>query len=227
MQYCDTSKVTIERTTKDVVYNMVVNKHYAGRWTGSTDVFGIYYESGEHSFFDEMEKKLIGVIVYGYTVARNGVKSISETLENKEVLELKRLWVEDGYGSNIESYVIAQSLKRIKNDKPEVKVIISYADPCENHTGIIYKATNWKYQGTKVSNPGNMYQYSFDGEKWLSPRALQSKIGACGLKDVLKVYPDIQYKLIEQKHRYLYFVCNRREKKKLIKQLKHPLVSYV
>ena len=225
--YCNTSKVTIERTTKDVVYDMVVNKHYAGRWTGSTDIFGIYYESGEHSFFDEMEKKLIGVIVYGYTVARNGVKSISETLENKEVLELKRLWVEDGYGSNIESYVIAQSLKRIKNDKPEVKVIISYADPCENHTGIIYKATNWKYQGTKVSHAGNMYQYSFGNGKWLSPRALQAKIGVCGLKDVLKVYPDIQYKLIEQKHRYLYFVCNRREKKKLIKQLKHPLVSYV
>ena len=36
--YCDTSKVTIERTTKEVVYDMVVNKHYAGRWTGSTDV---------------------------------------------------------------------------------------------------------------------------------------------------------------------------------------------
>ena len=63
MQYCDTSKVTIERTTKDVVYDMVVNKHYAGRWTGSTDIFGIYYESGEHSFFDEMEKKLIGMML--------------------------------------------------------------------------------------------------------------------------------------------------------------------
>ena len=36
--YCDVSKVTIERTTKDVVYDMVVNKHYAGRWTGSTAV---------------------------------------------------------------------------------------------------------------------------------------------------------------------------------------------
>ena len=226
MDYCNTDKITIERTTKEVVYDMVVNKHYAGRWTGSTDVFGIYYETGEHSFFDEVEKKLIGVILYGYTVARNGVKSISETLDNREVLELKRLWVEDGYGSNIESYVIAQSLKRIKNEKPEVKVIISYADPCENHTGIIYKATNWKYQGTKVSHSGNMYQYSFDGEKWLSPRALQAKIGVCGLKDVLKVYPDIQYKLIERKHRYLYFLCNRGEKKRLIKQLKHPLVSY-
>ena len=226
-KFCDTSKVKVKRTIKENVYDMVVNKHYAGRWTGSTDIFGVYYETGEHSFFEGKDNKLIGVVLYGHTVARNGVKSISETLENKEVLELKRLWIEDGYGSNIESYVIAQTLKQIKNDKPEVKVIMTYADPGEDHTGIIYKATNWKYQGNQVSNAGNMYQFSFDGKKWLSPRALQAKIGVCGLKDVLKVYPDIQYKLIEQKHRYLYFVCNRREKKKLIKQLKHPLVSYV
>ena len=56
---------------------------------------------------------------------------------------------------------------------------------------------NWKYQGNKVSHFGRMYQYRFtDEEQWLSPRALQAKIGACGLKDVLKVYPNIQYKLI-------------------------------
>ena len=100
-KYCDISKVTIERTARDVVYDMVVNKHYAGRWTGSTDIFAIYYETGEHSFFDDIEKKLIGVILYGHTVARNGVKSISADLGNKEVLELKRLWIEDGYGGNI------------------------------------------------------------------------------------------------------------------------------
>ena len=104
---------------------------------------------------------------------------------------------------------------------------MSYADPAENHTGVIYKATNWYYQGNKVSHAGSMYQFSFDGEKWLSPRALQAKIGVCGLKDVLKVYPDIQYKLIERKHRYLYFLCNKGERKRLIKQLKHPLVDYV
>ena len=226
-KFCDTSKVKVKRTTKENVYNMVVNKHYAGRWTGSTDIFGVYYETGEHNFFEGKDNKLIGVVLYGHTVARNGVGSISEKLDNKEVLELKRLWIEDGYGSNIESYVIAQTLKQIKNDKPEVKVIITYADPGEDHTGIIYKATNWKYQGNQVSNAGNMYQFSFDGDKWLSPRALQAKIGVCGLSDVLEKYPDIKYKLIEHKHRYLYFVCNRKERKKLIKELKHPLVSYV
>ena len=94
---------------------------------------------------------------------------------------------------------------------------MSYADPGENHIGTIYKATNWLYQGNKVSHAGSMYQYRFgDDEQWLSPRALQAKIGVCGLKDVLKVYPNIQYKLIEHKHRYLYFLCSKGEKKQLI-----------
>ena len=222
----DKNKIVIERSKKDVVYNMVVKKHYANTWTASSDIYAIYYKDGKHKFFDDDNYKLIGCVVYGNPVGFRVVKSICEELTDKDVLELKRLWIEDGYGSNIESYVIAQTLKQIKNDKPEVKVIITYADPGEDHTGIIYKATNWKYQGNQVSNAGNMYQFSFDGEKWLSPRALQAKIGVCGLSDVLEKYPDIKYKLIEHKHRYLYFVCNRSEKKKLIKSLKHPLVSY-
>ena len=92
-RFCDTSKVKVKRTIKDNVYNMVVNKHYAGRWTGSTDIFGVYYETGEHNFFEGKDEKLIGVVLYGYTVARNGVKSISESLENKEVPLYSRMIV--------------------------------------------------------------------------------------------------------------------------------------
>jgi hypothetical protein len=72
-----------------------------------------------------------------------------------------------------------------------------------------------------------MYQYRFgDDEQWLSPRAMNNKIGMCGLDDVLKVYPNIKYKPIERKHRYLYFTCCKKEKKELIKKLKHPLIDY-
>ena len=59
MKYCDTTKVKVRRTIKENVYDMEVNKHYAGRWTGSTDIFGVYYETGEHSFFEGKDNKLI------------------------------------------------------------------------------------------------------------------------------------------------------------------------
>ena len=227
-KYCDTSKYYIKPTTKDEVYDIVVNKHYAGRWTGASLILGVYEIGADtHKFFDEVSDKLIGCIVYGSPVARHGVKSISPDIDFDEVWELKRLWIEDGHGTNIESYCISQSIKYIKNNYTNIKVLMSYADPTENHLGLIYRATNWKYQGNKVSHFGRMYQYRFtDEEQWLSPRAMNNKIGVCGLKDVLKVYPDIQYKRIKRKHRYLYFTCSKTEQKKIVKQLKHPLLNY-
>ena len=35
----------------------------------------------------------------------------------------------------------------LKKDSPQSKVGISYADPGANHKGIIYRASNWLYQG--------------------------------------------------------------------------------
>ena len=105
--YCDTSKIVIERTNKDVVYNIITKKHYANTWTASSDIYAIYYDSGEHQFFSGKELKLIGCVLYGNPVGFRVVKSICEELTDKDVLELKRLWIEDGYGKNIESYVIS------------------------------------------------------------------------------------------------------------------------
>lgn len=226
-EYCDISKYYLKPTNKEIVYDIIVNKHYAGRWTGASLILGIYEKGTDlHSFFDIVSDRLVGCIIYGSPVARHGVKSISSILEFDVVWELKRLWVEDGLGSNIESYSISQSIKYIKKNHPNIKVLISYADPAENHIGLVYRATNWLYQGNEVSHSGTMYQYRFaNNGQWLSPRAMNNKIGVCGLGDVLKIYPEIEYKPIERKHRYLYFTCSKTEKKKIIKQLKHPIIS--
>ena len=228
-KYCDTSKVTIEKTTKDIVYDMVVNKHYAGRWTGSKHIYAIYYDMGEHSFFDAKEKKLIGCIIYGYPVGRRTSSSIFEGIEyeDKDVMELKRLWIEDGYGNNIESYTISKSIKLLKEDEDRAKIIISYSDPAENHKGIIYRASNFYYQGNDIGHSPN-YMFKLPNEdKWITARTLTDRIdGSVGIEKVKKKIPDIEIKVAEKKHRYLYFLCNRGEKKRLIKQLKHPLVSY-
>ena len=55
MEYCDTDKVTVRRVAKEDVYDMVVNKHYAGRWTGSTDIFGIYYDDGNYYYTHQVD----------------------------------------------------------------------------------------------------------------------------------------------------------------------------
>ena len=38
--------------------------------------------------------------------------------------------------------------------------------------------------------------------------------------------PGMEYKKKLRKHRYIYFLCSKREKNRLIDKLKHPLLSY-
>jgi len=226
MEYCDISKIVIEPTKKDVVYKLVTDKHYAGTWTASSNMYAVYYDCGEHQFFSGKELKLIGVVLYGNPVGFRVVKSICEEFTDDDVLELKRLWIEDGYGKNIESYVISQTLKMLKKDSPQSKVVISYADPGANHKGIIYRASNWLYQGNDIGM-GDAYMYRYPNtDNWLSDRAIGEQLGTNGLQGVLSKVPDMEYRKKLRKHRYIYFLCGKKEKKRLIKKLKHPLVDY-
>ena len=127
---------------------------------------------------------------------------------------------------NIESYCIAQTLKMLKKDSPKTKVVVSYADRNEKHKGIIYRASNWLYQGFSIGR-GDAFMYRFPNtKKWLTDRAIGDKLGTNSLHGVLKKVPDMEYKVKFRKHRYIYFLCNKKEKKRLIKELKHPLVNY-
>ena len=85
---------------------------------------------------------MVGVATYGYPVGRLAAQSISEDLENNQVLELTRLFIFDGYGKNIESYFIGQTIKWLQSNT-DIKALISYADPKVGHKGGIYQATNW------------------------------------------------------------------------------------
>ena len=137
-KYCDTSKLSIRQIDKPTAKKMVVKYHYSKLWTKCSVALGLFIDTGkEHCFFDEAEEKMIGVIVYGDPIGRLTGQSISDEIKRTQVLELKRLFIHDGYGKNIESYCIAQTLKMLKKDSPQTKVVISYADPGVNHKGII------------------------------------------------------------------------------------------
>ena len=109
-KYCDTSKLSIRQIDKPTAKKMVVKYHYSKLWTKCSVALGLFYNTGkQHSFFDEEEEKLIGVIVYGDPIGRHSGGSISELIDRTEVYELVRLYIHDGYGSNIESWFISQS----------------------------------------------------------------------------------------------------------------------
>jgi hypothetical protein len=61
--------------------------------------------------------------------------------------ELARVWLLDGVPRNAETWLVAQSIRHIKRNHPEVEHLLSYADPSAGHTGVIYKAGNWLADG--------------------------------------------------------------------------------
>jgi hypothetical protein len=110
--------------------------HYFGdKGFLATYNFGVYFDNF-----------IQGAISYGIPNAKN-IKGYYDKNTQNEFMELTRLALSDNLPKNSESRVIAISLKLLKRAEPKLKGIITYADTAYGHTGIIYKASNFKYIG--------------------------------------------------------------------------------
>lgn len=232
-EYIDTDKVTIRRINKKVAKDMIIEYHYTHAWSSCKYALGVYYEDKNSSYFGK--NKLIGCIVYGTPVGSRAADSISHELKQGQVLELKRLYIHDGYGKNIESYSISKSFDWLRENDPNIKVLISYADSEQDHLGIIYQATNWIYQG-RSSDIQLMDNYRISLTKnpydWIHSRTCVSKFGSNNLEHLKKVIGEMGYsefwrKKDMGKYRYVYILeQNKGRRKKIFKTLKHGSKPY-
>ena len=229
MTYCDTSRLSVREIPKSMAKPIVVQHHYAHLWTKCSVALGLFYDTGnEHSFFDEKEEKLIGVIIYGDPIGRLSAQSISDVLDRTEVYELTRLYIFDGYGSNIESWFISQSFKWLKNNRKKIKALISYASPVEGHVGTVYQATNWIYQGNNNRwNDAWIFKFEPDG-RWIHGRTIFPYYKT---NDPEKIREQVDkpfwIRKEPQKHRYVYILTSsKRERKNILNTLKHETLPY-
>lgn len=215
-KYVDISKITIKLINKNDANDMIIKYHYTHTKTLNKYSFGVFYDS-----------KLIGTIIFATPVGRRVVKSISPLLENGEVLEITRVFIFDGYGCNIESFSISQCIKWIKKNDTNIKVIITYADPEQGHTGIIYQSLNFLYQGNKMMLVKGWW-FNFDGDsKWYHPRTVVGMYGSLKKKVLLSHHPNgYNIKELKNKHRYILFICNKKLKYKYMSTLKHNILPY-
>jgi hypothetical protein len=212
---------------------MIIKNHYSHKFSSCRYAIGIYYKSeNPHPFFKDMiEEKLIGCMTYGYPVGRSVMKSMfkdEEILQTKNILELTRLFIHDDYGKNIESYCISQSFKWLKKWDKDVKVLISYADPDRLHLGGIYKATNWLYQGAGLNlMPNHSISLTKEPYEWIHSRTVSATFGSHNIEKLKAAVGHTFWRRKEpEKHRYIYFIGNRKENKKYMKNLKYELKPY-
>lgn len=68
--------------------------------------------------------------------------------------ELTRFVLDDSIPRNGESLFLGWCLRTIAHSNTELIAAISYADPAHGHSGVIYRATNWRYLGEFKAHRG-------------------------------------------------------------------------
>ena len=232
--YVDASKVSVAPIAKSIAKDMIIKKHYTHAWTACRYALGIYHTMDENDIFGN-DQELVGVAVYGFPVGAKASTSVCEGLTKDNILELTRLYVDDGYGSNIESCALGKTFQWLKDNDKNIKVLLSYANNGQGHVGGIYKATNWIYQGLNTDialMPNWGISLSNDPYDWIHSRTVFNNWGSGNLEHLRKEIGKQGYKEFWRreeppKHRYIQILAqNKKEKKDLMKRLKHEIRPY-
>lgn len=137
----------------------------------------------------------IGVVIFSRGASPNLLKPYG--LNQDQGCELTRVSLNNHI--NPVSRILSIAIKFLKKRCPDLKLIVSFADPRQNHHGGIYQATNWVYSGLQV--PDGSLEYFING-KWTHPKSIGSKYGIQG-KEFLKKNPQIKTRKPSIKYRYL------------------------
>ena len=146
--------------------------------------------------------EMVGMVSYGSPASPSLCKGICGEKYKSDVIELNRLVLKDNL-PNEASFLVARSLKLL----PKPKVVVSYADAGGHfHTGFVYQATNFLFTGTT------------------RPRTdIAGKDG----KHSRHHLGDITRRVARTaKHRYVYFIGSKRERKVFREALRYPVLDY-
>ena len=183
-----------------------LKKHYAKRMPPPIMFcFGLYDQD-----------ILIGVCSYSITMATELRKKFKSNL-----LELSRLVINENCTKNTLSYFVARTFELL----PKPCVLISYADTSHNHHGYIYQATNWIYTGLSEK----FMDYAIHGLEHLHNQTIMdmSKGQENRVEWLRNKFGDKLYmKERARKHRYFYFLGDKRQKKNMLKELPYEIQQY-
>ena len=183
-------------------YNWLLKKHYAKRIPNITNAFGLFEKSN-----------LIGVVTYGIPASPSLCVGVCGKEHSGKVRELNRLCLQDNY-KNYSSFLISKSLKMLK--KP--KIVVSYADTSQGHVGYVYQATNFLYTGISAKRTewrikgSNLHSKTITEQSTLEERQKNPQ----------------KYETVDRprKHRYIYIVGSKKDRKTLTKALNYDQLPY-
>jgi hypothetical protein len=195
----DLKRWEVRRVERKDITEFIKNWHYSESINGciSDYCYALYDTSGI----------LKGAMFFGRMAMANQWKRFGDSEE--QVIELRRLCCIDATPKNTESYFIGKCLRKLRDDW-DGDTVVSYADAEHGHSGIIYKASNFKYEGFKKGARVIMY----DGKRY-HDKTIRTKY-----KGKLKPYAvriksaldsgEAHYKDTLGKHTYVYKIRRKR-----------------
>jgi len=149
------------------------------------------------------------------------IRKLFPSLASKDYLDIGKMCLENDEPKNSESLFLAQSIKVLRKEFPDIKVLFTWADAMWGKPGYIYQASNFLYGGFIWTDV-----YMTAEGKRLHPLQLQSERRARGADTTQRTQrPSLE----EQKEkgwkhyfgkqfRYVRFLCSNEEKEALLKE---------
>lgn len=182
----------------------LLQKHYAKRMCPISFAFGAYEGT-----------QLIGIVTYGVSASSTLRQGICGKQWTDHVYELNRLCCENR--PNLASQLVGKSMQML----PKPIIVVSYADTEQGHVGYVYQATNFLYTGlsSKFKDPkvkGLEHQHHATYAHGLTNAEVIEKFGEENVYFVERA----------RKHRYVFFVGNKSQRKQMLKDLKYEVLPY-
>ncbi len=180
----------------------LLNKHYAKRIPSISFSFGLY----------DSTNILQGVCTIGKPPSPSLCDGVCGKENSKYVYELNRLCVNEGLPKNTLSMFVGKILTLL----PKM-ILVSYADTSQNHNGYIYQATNWLYTGLSDKRT-----------EWREKNSNLHSKSVCDKYTTEYMKSNNNFHMIERprKHRYIYFIGSKNDKKFFLKELNYEMHDY-
>ena len=138
------------------------------------------------------------------------------------VVHIGRLVCADDAPRNVESRLIAESLRLLKVDRPVARLVVTYAATGVGHIGYVYQATNALYVGMTASAH---YYVDTKGQR-RSTKQNEGPNRNGGLSIAKARARGWTVHRETPKHRYAYLLGNKAERREARALLRYPVLPY-
>jgi len=206
------TKLEVREIDKVEALSLIFKFHYSKIMPRLTDVYLGGFIGDE----------LVGVITLGWGVRPlHTIRVLFPSLRAEDYYEIGKMCMHEDMPKNSESVFLSRTLRWIKQNRTDKKILFTWADGTLGKPGYVYQSANFLYGGFIWTD---LYMSS-EGER-IHPRSSQgitsklqqkdAKYGHRPTKAQLKEFGWNHYK--GKQFRYIQFLCDKREQKKLLKE---------